>query len=108
VYRQLVRLIHPDRCPDQEMRRLADLQMMRLNGLLDTLSDPARRLAYDRSLRSHAPRAGHKYRPAHALPAAGLIVCAAIAFWPAHPPVAVAIAPLSKRAPAARPRSRQT
>src|SRR5207237_892696 len=85
AYRQLVRLIHPDRCPDPETRRLADLQMMRLNGLLHTLSDPARRLVYDRSLRSCAPRAAPKLRPAHALPAAGLIVCVAIAFWPARP-----------------------
>ena len=50
AYKRLARLIHPDQCGDEATRRLADLQLMRLNGILDTLLDPAGRARYDRSL----------------------------------------------------------
>ena len=50
AYKQLARLIHPDHCGDDPARRLADLQMKRLNGMLETLLDPQGRARYDRSL----------------------------------------------------------
>jgi DnaJ domain len=50
AYRRVARLIHPDHCADDEIRRLADLQMKRLNGILAVLTDSARRAAYDERL----------------------------------------------------------
>src|SRR5215471_13485773 len=47
TYKRLVRLLHPDRCRDNEIKRLADLQMKRLNGILQILTDPDRRAEYD-------------------------------------------------------------
>jgi hypothetical protein len=43
-------LIHPDQCGDEATRRLADLQMKRLNGILEILTDAGARADYDRSL----------------------------------------------------------
>ena len=43
AYKQLARLIHPDHCADAEVRRMADLQMKRLNGVLAILPDIAQR-----------------------------------------------------------------
>ena len=50
AYKQLARLLHPDHCSDEAGRRLADLQMKRLHGILGVLTDPAERERYDRSL----------------------------------------------------------
>ena len=50
AYKRLVRLLHPDRCRDNEVKRLADIQMKRLNGILQILTDPGRRGEYDRRL----------------------------------------------------------
>ena len=50
AYRRVARLLHPDRCKDEESRRLADLQMKRLNGILEILTDSAARLSYDEQL----------------------------------------------------------
>ena len=50
AYRRLVRLVHPDQCTDEETRRLAELQMMRLNGVLAVLTDDVQRAKYDVSL----------------------------------------------------------
>ena len=50
AYRRVARLLHPDRCKDDESRRLADLQMKRLNGILEILTDSAARLSYDEQL----------------------------------------------------------
>src|SRR4051794_13280556 len=50
AYRRVVRLLHPDQCSDEETRRLADLQMKRLNGILAVLGDGGRRAKYDASL----------------------------------------------------------
>jgi hypothetical protein len=50
AYRQFARLIHPDQQPDDRLRVLAEIQMKRLNRMIEVLSDPARRRDYDRSL----------------------------------------------------------
>ena len=50
AYKRLVRLLHPDHCGDPATRVLAELQMRRLNGLLEVLSHPVERANYDRSL----------------------------------------------------------
>ncbi len=50
AYRNLARLLHPDRHPDPELRRLAGGQMKRLNTIYETLSDPLRRRDYDTGL----------------------------------------------------------
>jgi hypothetical protein len=54
AYKHLARLVHPDQCGDEETRRLADLQMKRLNGMAGVLLDPAGRERYDHSLMSLA------------------------------------------------------
>ena len=50
AYKRLVRLLHPDHCGDPATRVLAELQMRRLNGILEVLSHPDERANYDRSL----------------------------------------------------------
>ena len=55
AYKRLVRLLHPDRCNDPATRVLAELQMRRLNGILEVLSHPDERANYDRSLLEGEP-----------------------------------------------------
>jgi len=55
AYKHLARLLHPDHCGDQQGRRLADLQMKRLNCMLQVLTNPVDREGYDRSLLSRTP-----------------------------------------------------
>jgi curved DNA-binding protein CbpA len=55
AYKHLARLLHPDHCGDQQGRRLADLQMKRLNCMLQVLTNPLDRESYDRSLFSGTP-----------------------------------------------------
>ena len=55
AYKHLARLLHPDHCGDEQGRRLADLQMKRLNGMLQVLTNPVDRESYDRSLLSRTP-----------------------------------------------------
>ena len=55
AYKHLARLLHPDHCGDEQGRRLADLQMKRLNGMLQVLTNPVDRQRYDRSLLSRTP-----------------------------------------------------
>lgn len=50
AYKVLARLVHPDGQADQQVRIMADRQMMRLNELLATLTDPQKRRDYDESL----------------------------------------------------------
>jgi plasmid stabilization system protein ParE len=50
AYRNLARILHPDQHGDETLRRLAELQMKRLNAIYAVLSDPAQRRAYDLSL----------------------------------------------------------
>ncbi len=51
AYRNLARLLHPDQQPDETLRRLAGLQMTRLNAILETLTDATLRREYDQGLR---------------------------------------------------------
>lgn len=51
AYKRLARLLHPDKMQDEKLRKLAECQMKRLNSIYETLTHPANRDAYDRSLR---------------------------------------------------------
>jgi len=55
AYRNLAWLLHPDRCQNEQMRRLAECQLKRLNAIIQVLSDPERRREYDQSLRGVKP-----------------------------------------------------
>src|ERR1039458_6198071 len=50
AYKTLARLVHPDAQSDEALKAMAERQMVRLNGMLDTLLDPDKRRAYDESL----------------------------------------------------------
>jgi hypothetical protein len=65
AHRRLVKLMHPDAQPDQNLKMLAETQMRRLNSIVSTLLDPEQRRAYDAQLHAgpHAPN-----RPATLLP----------------------------------------
>jgi hypothetical protein len=73
AYRNLARLLHPDQQRDEELRRLAEVQMRRLNFIHAELTDPLRRSLYDASLleapfATNVAPAGHSGRR---LPLAG-------------------------------------
>ncbi len=95
AYKQLVRLLHPDQFQDDDARRLADLQMKRLNGILKLLTDPEARAAYDYSLldrlappKRPEPLRGWRdprWRPLAAV-AGTLLVLVCCAVWPVPPP----------------------
>src|SRR5579872_4908749 len=53
AYKRLVRLLHPDRCTDEQMRPLAELQVKRLNEILSVLTNVQERAGYDRGLASN-------------------------------------------------------
>lgn len=65
VYRDLVRLLHPDPQQDPALRRVAECELRRLNEVFATLSDPRRRRAYDRGLAGLSRRSA-QWRPAQA------------------------------------------
>jgi DnaJ domain len=50
AHRTLSKLLHPDHQTDAAVRGAADIQMRRLNVIVDTLLDPERRRDYDESL----------------------------------------------------------
>lgn len=50
AYKTAARLLHPDNQPDQDLRRMAEIQMRRLNELMEVLGSPATRREYDRAL----------------------------------------------------------
>jgi curved DNA-binding protein CbpA len=50
AYRALARLVHPDNQSDPLLRSVAERQMSRLNAILEVLSKPEKRRAYDASL----------------------------------------------------------
>ncbi len=58
AYRNLSRLLHPDQQSDETLRRLAEIQMKRLNAIHTVLSDTAERRKYDLGIRAAtvAPR----------------------------------------------------
>jgi len=47
AYKSLARLLHPDQQQDENLRRVAECQMKRLNSVVDVLTDPALRRQYD-------------------------------------------------------------
>ncbi|HYL72955.1 MAG TPA: J domain-containing protein [Bryobacteraceae bacterium] len=49
-YKCLTLLLHPDQHQNPKIRALAEGQMKRINGIIETLTDPVRRRAYDKSL----------------------------------------------------------
>lgn len=49
-YKRLTRLLHPDLHRDPELRELAEVQMRRLNEMLQVLKDPEARRQYDLSI----------------------------------------------------------
>lgn len=70
AHRQLARVLHPDRqagATDAE-RRLAERRMREVNAAWTVLSDPARRLDYDRSLRAERVGSTPGQRPGGAAP----------------------------------------
>ncbi len=73
AYRNLARLLHPDHQRDEELRRLAEVQMRRLNFVHAELADPARRSQYDASLLQapFATNVAPAGRPGGKLPLAG-------------------------------------
>src|SRR6266536_368546 len=75
AYKRLVRLLHPDQCRDNEVRRLADLQMKRLNGILQKLTDPVERTRYDVQL-LEPPQAPPNRPPRHGRPPVWFWICA--------------------------------
>jgi hypothetical protein len=52
AHRRLVRLVHPDQHRDPATKQLAETQMRRLNSIVATLLDAARRHEYDEQLRA--------------------------------------------------------
>jgi curved DNA-binding protein CbpA len=58
-------LLHPDSQPDDKLRVVAERQMKRLNEILEILTDPQKRLAYDQSL---APPPAATARPRYGQP----------------------------------------
>jgi hypothetical protein len=56
AYRNLARLLHPDQQTDAALKRLAELQMKRLNSVHAVLADPAARRQYDAGLGQEARR----------------------------------------------------
>jgi len=50
AHRRLVKLMHPDAQPDQNLKMLAETQMRRLNSIVSTLLDAEQRRSYDEEL----------------------------------------------------------
>ncbi len=55
AHRRLVKLLHPDQHSNDELRRMAELQMMRVNSLVEQLLDPTQRKLYDLAIRAPLP-----------------------------------------------------
>lgn len=60
AYKTLARLLHPDQFPDKDMKRLAELQMRRLNGICAVLSDPRQRRHYQSRILTPVPAGGRR------------------------------------------------
>lgn len=50
AHRRLARLMHPDQQVDDEVRKLAETQMRRLNAIVEVLTTPEKRRLYDEQL----------------------------------------------------------
>lgn len=51
AHRKLTKVYHPDRHADGEAKQQAEAQMRRVNAIVGILSDPQRRLEYDKQLK---------------------------------------------------------
>jgi hypothetical protein len=106
AYKSLARLLHPDQQQDENLRRVAECQMKRLNSVIDVLTDPELRRQYDLG-------AVRKPPPRHALVvwlnsrswviAVVLAFLAVALFLRCHPSKAPAV-PLSSLPPAVEAR----
>lgn len=56
AHRTLSKLLHPDQQTDSALREAAEIQMRRINVIVDTLLDPVRRRLYDESILAPATR----------------------------------------------------
>ena len=112
AYKQLARLIHPDHCGDNPTRRLADLQLKRLNGILEMLLDPQGRADYDRSLMALAAAVAGEPLPEIARPwdarwaapgaiaaAAALLILLVVLSAPKPPASSPAVPEITEAAP---------
>jgi curved DNA-binding protein CbpA len=105
AYKHLARLVHPDHCGDKETRRLADVQLKRLNAMVETLLDPAGRERYDRSLiamaaavavkpvRARLARVGWRQLAAAAIAIGAASLILALGASPARPRLPMEYAP---------------
>jgi curved DNA-binding protein CbpA len=104
AHRRLTKLLHPDQQTDETLRRLAETQMRRLNGIVELLTNDERRRVYDQQVkprpntyanRSHVqkraplplrPRSLEIHRAWHTLPwwvftIVGALVLTSAAVW---------------------------
>lgn len=61
AHKTLARLLHPDIQSDERLRLAAERQMRRLNEILEILTDPVSRSAYDESLLPRTPRSPFRW-----------------------------------------------
>lgn len=65
AHHRVARLLHPDQQVDPELKILAEIQMMRMNGIIAVLLDPRKRREYDLHLHGPRPQTAHpQSRPA--------------------------------------------
>jgi hypothetical protein len=55
AHRALSKILHPDQQTDPMLRRVAEIQMCRVNAIVETLLDPKLRRRYDESIAAKAP-----------------------------------------------------
>jgi hypothetical protein len=55
AYRRMTKLLHPDQQTDEGVKQLAEVQMRRLNSIVDVLLNPELRREYDEQLRDGIP-----------------------------------------------------
>src|SRR5438105_12845488 len=63
AYKALVRVVHPDHQQDETLKRLSELQLRRLNHILQVLSNPVKRREYDWSLDRLLPAPNRRAPP---------------------------------------------
>ncbi len=76
AHRNMARLLHPDPIQDEELRRLAENQLKRLNHVYSVLIDPVRRRTYDLQLNNSRASVGME------------LAIAPPPYWRLPPPVA--------------------
>ncbi len=55
AHRRMTKLLHPDQHTDEGLKQLAEVQMRRLNSVVEVLLNPETRQEYDQQLRGDAP-----------------------------------------------------